>query len=99
MHRVRSKRRIYFGRVILDSQPIRWTKEHRSFASKEWFESQVRYGKWIRQKGNRFVLRVTVLEGTKPLVIMIKIRHFPQGTRRHNYDHVLVKHAHVLRKK
>jgi len=47
----------------------------------------------------RFMIYVTVLEGIKPVVIEIKIRHYPQGRIGHNYNHVLVTHAHVLRKK
>jgi len=66
---------------------------HKSFASKTWFEGQVRYGKWIKQrnKPNHYLIYTTILERTKPLTILIKIEH--------SRDHVLVYHAHVLRKK
>jgi len=68
-------------------------KSHKSFASKAWFEGQVRYGKWIEQrnKPNHYLIYATVLERTKPLTILIKIEHLR--------DYVLIYHAHVLRKK
>jgi len=100
MHRVRPrKRKIYHGRIILDSQPTNWIKKHRSFASKEWFESQIRYGTWMKEQSNTFLLYVTVPEGIRPLLIQIKFKHYSQGRKAYNYDHVLVYHAHVLRKK
>jgi len=47
MFRSQPRRRIYFGPITFESQPLNWIKHHRSFASREWFESQVRYGVWI----------------------------------------------------
>lgn len=93
MFRSQPQRRIYFGRVTLGPQPINWMKHHRSFASREWFESQVRYGVWIRErdKRNHYLIYVINIEKIKPITILIKIKRCP--------THVLVYHAHVLRKK
>jgi hypothetical protein len=67
--------------------------EHRRFASKEWFESQVRYGEWIkeREKPNYYRIYTTVYDGIKPITILIIIELYP--------SHVLVHHAHVLKKR
>jgi len=91
VYRSQPRRRRYSGQVILDSQPLNWIKHHRSFASKEWFYSQVRYGQWIRERNKRdhYLIYVTVIEKIKPIKVLIKIRH----TR----THVLAYHAHVLR--
>lgn len=91
MHRSQPQRRIYFGSVILDSQPLNWIKYHRSFASREWVEGQVRYGKWIRErdKRNHYLIYVDVIEKIEPIKVLIKIRYAR--------THVLVYHAHVLR--
>jgi len=71
---------------------MNWTKKKRSFASREWFESQVRYGEWIRErnKPNHYLIYTTVIEKIEPIKILIKIRHY--------LTHVEVYHAHVLRK-
>lgn len=56
-------------------------------------ESQVRYGEWIpdRLSAQQFLVYSVVLDGIKPLVIVIKVREFESCA--------LVYHAHVLRKK
>ncbi len=101
MDRSQSHQKRYSGSIILGSQPLNWIKHHHSFASREWFESQIRYGQWIRERKSsyKFLLYATVLEGIKTLEILIKITYHPQGTINCNFDHVLVNHAHVLRKK
>ena len=83
----------YGGPIHFDSQPTNWMKEHRSFASREWFRSQVQYGEWERdgRKRNCFLIYVAVVEGVKDLTVIIKIKYFQ--------THVLIYHAHVLRKK
>lgn len=93
MFRSQPRRKIYLGLVILNSQPTHWMKAKRSFASREWFESQVRYGKWIRErnKPNHYLIYTTVIEKIEPIKILIKIRHY--------HTHVLVYHAHVIKKK
>jgi len=67
--------------------------EHRRFASKEWFEGQVRYGDCIkeRKKPSYYQIYVTVYDGIKPVTVVIRIERFP--------SHVLVHHAHVLKKR
>lgn len=93
MFHSRPRRKRYSGDIIIDSQPLNWIKYHRSFASREWFESQVRYGEWIRErdKRNHFLIYTTIIQPVKSITILIKIRLFP--------TYVLVYHAHVLRKK
>jgi hypothetical protein len=87
------KKRIYTGPIEFGPQPRTWIAKHRSFASKEWIESRIRYGEWIndRSKQSHFLIYATNFDGIKPLTILIKIRMFE--------THVLVYHAHVLRKK
>lgn len=87
------RRRIYFGQIILGDQPINWIRKHRSFASREWFESQVRYGTWIKERNrlNHFLIYATVTEGIKPIKILIKIKH--------SDTYVLIYHAHVFKKR
>lgn len=101
MFRSQPQRKLYFGKIILGPQPKSWIKYHRSFASAEWFRSQVRYGKWIRErnKPHNFLIYVTVLEGIKSLNLLIKITHYPHGNINYNFDHVFVNHAHVLGRK
>jgi len=93
MFRSQPRRRIYFGPITFESQPLNWIKHHRSFASREWFESQVRYGVWIRErnKPNQYLIYATIIEKIKPITILIKIKRRP--------THVAVYHAHVLRKR
>jgi len=85
--------RRYFGQIILGPQPINWIRKHRSFASREWLESQVRYGQWTREpdKRDHYRIYVNIIERIKPIKILIKIEH--RGT------HILVYHTHVLRQK
>jgi len=85
------RKRIYVGPIDLDVQPTTWIGKHRSFADKAWVESQVRYGKWIRDINNGpcyFLLYATILEGRKSVKVIIKFRKLA--------SHVLVYHAHVL---
>jgi hypothetical protein len=91
------RRKIYLGPVILDRQPTHWIKTKRSFASREWFESQVRYGEWIRErnKPNHYLIYATVIEKIEPIKILIKILI----KIRHYHTHVHVCHAHVIRKR
>ena len=87
------KKRIYNGPIDLDSQPRTWIAKHRSFASREWIESQIRYGEWIddRHERSMFLIYATNIDGIRPLTILLKIRLFD--------THALVYHAHVLRNK
>jgi len=92
MFRVSQRRKRYYGgQIVLGNQPISWIKEHRSFASKEWFEGQVRYGEWIRESRDHFLIYAIVPERIKHITVLIKIQCFS--------THVLVYHAHVLRRK
>jgi len=93
MFRFQLRKRCYLGPIEFDHQPIRWIREHRSFASREWLEGQVRYGKWISEHGkpNHFRIYTIVYEGKKPITVLIKIKWQPQK--------VLVYHAHVVRKR
>jgi hypothetical protein len=87
------KIRRYGGPIDFDSQPLTWIGRHRSFASKDWIKSQIKYGEWIKdaKKRHHYLIYATNFEGTKPLTILIKIRLFE--------THVLVYHAHILRSK
>ena len=88
-----SRKRIYLGEIELGTQPYTWVSKHRGFASAEWIESQVRYGEWIPDRSGKkqFLIYATVLEGIKPLTVLLKVRMLD--------TYVLVYHAHVLRKK
>lgn len=90
MFRSQPYRRVYTGPIILDSQPNNWIRKHRSFASREWLQSQVRYGEWTatQNKPNHYRIYATVIEGRKQIKVLIQIRHCE--------THVLVYHAHVL---
>ena len=85
------KKRIYTGPIDLGSQPKTWLAKHRSFASEDWIESQVRYCEWLPNKERQFLIYTAVFEGIKPLTILIKVQMFDA------YAHVY--HVHVLRKK
>jgi len=80
----------YFGPIILDSQPMNWLKRHRSFADKAWFEGQIRYGEWIRErkKPNYYLIYAKVIERIEPITVLIKIKYC--------HTHVLAYHAHVI---
>ena len=84
------RKRIYFGQVVLGSQPLNWIRKHRSFAGREWFDSQVKYGEWIgeRNKPKHYIIYVDVPERVESIKVIIKIRL--EGT------HVLVHHVHVI---
>jgi len=58
MFRSQPKRRVYAGPIIFENQPLAWIKKHRSFASREWFQSQVRYGEWIRERNLQNCFRI-----------------------------------------
>ncbi len=83
----------YDGPVDFDSQPLNWIRKHQSFASREWVESQVRYGEWAPDKNKKqcFLIYAINFEGIKTVTILIKIRLFE--------THVLVYHVHLLRNK
>ena len=83
-------RRVYFGYIEIGPQPSTWIKKHRSFASKEWMISNIKYGEW-RDEGKRncFEIEVDTFEGTKSITVIIKVRLYE--------THVLAYHAHVLR--
>lgn len=67
MFRFQPRKRCYLGPIKLGSQPVRWIREHRSFASREWIEGQVIYGEWISEHGkpNHFQIHAIVYERDK----------------------------------
>ena len=81
--------RIYKGLIELDAQPLTWIKKHRSFASREWIESQVRYGAWMEngRAQDCFIIVTDIPEGRKILEVSIQIE------KRDTY--VLVRHCHA----
>jgi hypothetical protein len=87
------RKRIHIEPIEIESQPRTWITKHRSFATAEWVESQVRYGEWIpdRSSKDQFLIYVTVFEGIKPLTVLLKIKMFE--------TYILVFHVHVLRNK
>mgnify|MGYP005852955723 CR=1 FL=1 len=87
------RKRIYTGQIELGPQPRTWIKKHRSFASRDWIESQIRYGEWTkeRNKQSSFLIYATNVDGIKPVTILLKLRLLD--------THVLVFHVHVLRNK
>jgi len=97
MFRSQPQFRRYSGRIVLGSQPRNWIKYHRSFASNDWFRSQVAFGKWIRERNqpNKFRIYAEVFEGR----VLIEITHCPQGNINCPDDHVYVRHAHLVPKK
>lgn len=100
MPRYQPRRRIYLGRIVLGVQPKRWIREHKSFASKDWLESQVRYGLWERaeRRRRRYDIIAHVGEGgIKRISVLIKITHYPNGRSTYLFDHVFVFRTHVKR--
>lgn len=93
MIRSQPHRRRYFGQITFDSQPINWISRHRSFASRQWCESQIRYGEWTRDGSRRgyYLIYADVVEKIEPITVLIIIEY--QET------HVRILHIHVLRKK
>ena len=93
MIRSQPHRRRYFGQITFDSQPINWISRHRSFASRQWCESQIRYGEWTRDGSKRgyYLIYADVVEKIEPITVLIIIEY--QET------HVRILHIHVLRKK
>lgn len=65
--------RIYFGFIELESQPRNWIKKHRSFASYEWLFGQVKFGLWVNSHDNHFFIETKVIEGIKPIIVLIKL--------------------------
>jgi len=99
MIRVRPRKRYYFGRIEFQQPKIdNWIRRHRSFASRDWFRSEIRYGLWKRERNRPYHYRIypTVFEGAKRIRVVIKIIHNPNGSQEYSYDHVYVYHAHVL---
>ena len=86
---------------MLGVQPKRWIKRHKSFASKDWLEGQVRFGLWERverRRSGRYDIYAHVGEGgVKRITVVIKITHYPNGRATYPFDHVFVFHSHVLR--
>jgi len=93
MIRSQPRKRTYFGPITFDSQPINWISRHRSFASRQWCEGQVRYGEWMRDKSRRdhYLIYTDVVEKIESITVLIIIKHYE--------THVCVHHIHVLRKK
>ncbi len=81
----------YTGFILLESQPRNWIRKHRSFASYEWLYSQVKFGLWVEDTrySNHFSIEVKVLEGIKPLIILIKFELLT--------DKVRVYHCHTFK--
>ena len=87
---------IHLVDVVLGKQPRGWIRKpaHRSFASREWIEGQVKFGKWITDKRNpgdsqapNYLIYVTnVEEGSR---VLIKITHYLDS-------HVSVEHIHLI---
>ena len=72
----------YGGFVELKSQPRNWIKKHRSFASRDWLFGQVKFGYW--NDGNRlnhFFIETKVLEGVKPLIVLIRLERLADRVR------------------
>lgn len=101
MLRSQPRQKRYSGRIILESQPKNWIRQHRSFAFREWINSQIEFGTWIKEsnKPGKYLIYPIVGEGRKKLAILIKITHYPQGSSRYPFDHVKVNHTHILREK
>jgi hypothetical protein len=93
MWRVQPKKRRYLGPIFFEEQPITWIKKHRGIADKPWFESQVRFGEWKKDRNDPscFLIYATEFEGRKSVTIQIRIKKL--------FTHVLVCHAHVSGKK
>jgi hypothetical protein len=93
MIRSQPHRRRYFGPITFDSQPIGWIGRHRSFASRQWCESQIRFGEWTRDENRRdhYLIYTDVVEKIEPITVLIVIQHCG--------SHVRVRHTHVIRKK
>ena len=87
------KKRIHTEPIEIESQTLTWIAKHRSFASTEWVESQVRYGEWrpSRSDKEQFLVYATVFEGIKPLTVLLKLKIFDA--------YIVVYHIHVLRNK
>lgn len=80
------KKRVFCGSVILDSQPRSWIRKHKSFASYEWLDTQVRYGLWIpRGIPRHFIITSFVNEGIRYLTVEIQIEKIQRD--------VLVRHV------
>ncbi len=86
------RRRIYDEPIELGPQARTWIAKHRGFASRELIESQVQYGQWIPEKAQpeKYLIYTTVIDGIKPLTILIKIRKLTTYT--------IVYHVHVFKK-
>lgn len=64
----------YAGFIELDSQPRNWIKKHRSFASRDWLFSQIKFGFWSKaEHKNHFFIETKVLEGIKTVIVIIKL--------------------------
>ena len=67
------RKRIYTGQIELGPQPRTWIKKHRSFASRDWIESQIRYGEWTKERNEQssFLVYATNIDGIKPEDVMV----------------------------
>lgn len=65
--------RNYSGFIVLESQPRNWIKKHRSFASYDFLYGQVRFGQWTNNHDNDFFIETKVIEGIKPIIVLIKL--------------------------
>jgi len=76
MWRVQQRRRLYSGYIEFEEKIFTWINKHKGIATKEWFESQVRYGEW-KELPNQplcFLITATQFEGRKNVKIRIWIR-------------------------
>lgn len=91
----------YRGTILLGDQPRNWINRHKSFASEDWFRSHIHWGRspWRWRNKNDFCMEVTEITARESLTIVIEASYYPQGTSECPFKHVLVRHAHTLRKK
>lgn len=90
--RVESSRRHSYDKIWFDNQPINWIKRHRSFASREWIDSQVKYNTWTPQRNSgHFIIITYVSEGVSYLKVFI---HIVKVRRQ-----VTVRHCHGIRRR
>lgn len=105
MFRVYPRRRYYAHPIILEQPKMdNWIKNH-GYASRDWIESNVRYGFWGRKRKckcdrrsihNHFQIYPEVIIGDKRKRVVIKFIHYLNGNPSYPYNHVYVYHAHDL---
>jgi len=89
----------YRGRIVLGKQSQNWIDRHRSFAGRDWFISQICWGLWRYRNERDFCVEVKEVEGIKTLTVIICASFHPDGTSKHPFKHVFVRHAHILGRK